>query len=34
MDAGEIVEADATDSFFQAPKSERARTFLSKILSH
>ena len=34
MDEGEIVEVDATDSFFQAPRSERARTFLSKILSH
>jgi glutamate/aspartate transport system ATP-binding protein len=34
MDEGEIVEVDATDRFFQAPKSERARTFLSKILSH
>jgi polar amino acid transport system ATP-binding protein len=34
MDDGEIVEVDATDAFFQAPKGERARTFLSKILSH
>jgi glutamate/aspartate transport system ATP-binding protein len=34
MDGGEIVEVDATDSFFQAPKTERAQGFLSKILSH
>jgi glutamate/aspartate transport system ATP-binding protein len=34
MDGGEIVEVDATDRFFHDPKSERARTFLSKILSH
>lgn len=34
MDAGEIVEDDETAQFFSAPKSERARQFLSKILSH
>lgn len=34
MDAGEIVEDDDTTQFFSAPKSDRARQFLSKILSH
>ncbi|WP_114972026.1 amino acid ABC transporter ATP-binding protein [Rhodoferax ferrireducens] len=34
MDRGEIVEDDAKETFFAAPKSERARQFLSKILSH
>jgi glutamate/aspartate transport system ATP-binding protein len=34
MDAGEIVEDESKDSFFQTAKSERARQFLSKILSH
>jgi ABC-type polar amino acid transport system ATPase subunit len=34
MDEGAIVEADAPQSFFAAPGSERARQFLSKILSH
>lgn len=32
MDAGQIVEAADTETFFSAPKSERAREFLSKIL--
>jgi len=32
MDAGAIVETDSTEAFFSAPKSERARDFLQKIL--
>jgi glutamate/aspartate transport system ATP-binding protein len=34
MDGGEIVEIGKGDDFFTNPKSERARTFLSKILPH
>ena len=34
MDGGEIVEDAPTAQFFDQPRSERARTFLSKILSH
>jgi glutamate/aspartate transport system ATP-binding protein len=34
MDQGRIVEDAPTDGFFAAPKSERARLFLSKILQH
>src|SRR4051794_19330502 len=34
MDAGRVVEDTPTADFFRAPKSERARQFLSKILSH
>ena len=34
MDAGQIVEAATPQEFFSAPRSERARDFLSKILSH
>jgi glutamate transport system ATP-binding protein len=34
MADGRIVEDSAPDSFFSAPRSERARDFLSKILSH
>jgi glutamate/aspartate transport system ATP-binding protein len=34
MDAGEVVEDRAPDTFFTAPESERARQFLSKILEH
>ncbi len=34
MDAGEVVEAAPPDAFFAAPKSDRTRTFLDKILSH
>jgi len=34
MDAGEIVEDAPKDAFFGSPRSDRARNFLSKILSH
>ena len=32
--AGEIVEAGPPQQFFEAPKSQRCRTFLSQILQH
>jgi glutamate transport system ATP-binding protein len=34
MDEGRIVETAKPDTFFSAPTSERAKDFLSKILSH
>ncbi len=34
MDRGQIVEDDSKDAFFGAPRSERARQFLAKILQH
>ena len=34
MDHGEIVEKEAPEEFFAAPKSERTKLFLSQILSH
>jgi ABC-type polar amino acid transport system ATPase subunit len=34
MDGGEIVESNPPDAFFEAPKSERTKLFLSQILSH
>ena len=34
MDGGEIVEAADATTFFDAPKSERAKVFLAKILKH
>jgi glutamate transport system ATP-binding protein len=34
MDDGQIVETAAPDEFFSDPKSDRAKDFLSKILSH
>ncbi len=34
MDDGEIVEAAPPDEFFSNPKNERARLFLSQVLSH
>ncbi len=34
MDHGAIVETGTPDVFFDAPKSERCRTFLSQILHH
>ena len=34
MDGGQIVEMDTPAAFFDHPKSERAKQFLSKILAH
>jgi glutamate transport system ATP-binding protein len=34
MDGGRIVEIAEPDTFFRAPRSERARDFLSRILEH
>jgi ABC-type polar amino acid transport system ATPase subunit len=34
MDRGEIVEAAPTEKFFASPRSQRAKQFLSQILSH
>ena len=34
MDEGQVVEAATPEVFFSAPKSDRAKDFLSKILSH
>ncbi|NUT57713.1 MAG: amino acid ABC transporter ATP-binding protein [Agromyces sp.] len=34
MDQGQIVEEAAPDRFFDAPESERARSFLASVLSH
>lgn len=34
MDGGEIVEENTPDLFFDAPKIDRTRKFLSQILSH
>jgi ABC-type polar amino acid transport system ATPase subunit len=34
MDQGQIVEEAAPFEFFSAPKHERTREFLSKVLSH
>jgi ABC-type polar amino acid transport system ATPase subunit len=34
MDLGEIVEEAAPEEFFDNPKSERTKKFLSQILSH
>jgi glutamate transport system ATP-binding protein len=34
MDGGRVVEVQKPEAFFAAPESERAREFLSKILSH
>jgi len=34
MDAGQIVEKAAPESFFRNPRNERTRQFLSKILTH
>jgi ABC-type polar amino acid transport system ATPase subunit len=34
MDEGRIVEDAKPDAFFNAPKSERLRQFLSQILAH
>ena len=34
MDAGEIIEEVDPKTFFNAPKSERTKKFLSRILTH
>ncbi|HYE90018.1 MAG TPA: amino acid ABC transporter ATP-binding protein [Terriglobales bacterium] len=34
MDEGQVVEQNEPRAFFEAPKSERTRQFLSKILTH
>ena len=34
MDEGRVVEDTPKDEFFRAPRSERAKLFLSKILRH
>src|SRR5213075_1045139 len=34
MDAGQVVEQNEPAAFFAAPKSDRTKQFLSKILSH
>ena len=34
MDGGQIVEVQAPQQFFASPRSDRAKEFLSKILSH
>jgi glutamate transport system ATP-binding protein len=34
MDDGRIVETGTPEEFFAAPRTERARDFLSKILPH
>jgi glutamate/aspartate transport system ATP-binding protein len=34
MDGGQILEEAPTTTFFAAPRSDRARSFLSKILQH
>jgi ABC-type polar amino acid transport system ATPase subunit len=34
MDGGQVVEEGPPEAFFAAPRSERAREFLSKILAH
>jgi general L-amino acid transport system ATP-binding protein len=34
MDRGEIVEENSPKAFFESPRSERTRLFISRILSH
>jgi len=34
MDGGTVVEAGSPDSFFTAPKTDRAKAFLSQVLGH
>jgi glutamate transport system ATP-binding protein len=34
MDGGQVVESAPPDQFFEAPRTDRARDFLSKILVH
>jgi ABC-type polar amino acid transport system ATPase subunit len=34
MDEGRIIEDSPTVGFFEAPREERARQFLSKVIKH
>jgi glutamate transport system ATP-binding protein len=34
MDEGQVIEEGTPETFFAAPRSERTKQFLSKILSH
>jgi general L-amino acid transport system ATP-binding protein len=34
MDFGEIVEQNTPEEFFENPKSDRTKLFLSQILAH
>jgi general L-amino acid transport system ATP-binding protein len=34
MDEGQIVEQNTPEAFFEHPKNERSKDFLSKILGH
>jgi putative glutamine transport system ATP-binding protein len=34
MDEGRIIEASPTAEFFQNPREERARQFLSRVIKH
>ena len=34
MDGGRIIEDSPTTAFFTAPREERARQFLSKVIRH
>ena len=34
MDEGKLVEENIPDEFFNNPKNERTKTFLSKIITH
>jgi ABC-type polar amino acid transport system ATPase subunit len=34
MDEGQVIEEATPQAFFAAPKSERGKQFLSKILTH
>jgi glutamate transport system ATP-binding protein len=34
MDGGRILEAAPPEQFFASPRTERAKDFLSKIISH
>jgi len=34
MDNGEIIETGSPSEFFDAPKTERCKTFLNQILQH
>ena len=34
MDEGRIIESGSPAAFFSSPRTERARDFLSKVLSH